>query len=178
MPGCSSTKAAAVEAFGRVHRGGAVILVMAAVVCAVLLLLVVQFKRARDRSELEQHSIAPEDLHRLLASSKDVALFDVRLPLDLLGNSVLIPGATRLAPEEVMANPSLIPMDRDAIVYCTCPSDETSRAVLHRAMAKGFLRIRFLKGGLEGWKSSGYPVVPYDKPFHLNSRGDNAALAS
>ena len=151
-------------------------LVMVAVICVVVLLVAVQVKRARDRRELERYSITAEDLHTLVASNKNVAIFDVRLPLDLLGHSVLIPGAQRLAPEEVMANPALIPRDRDSIVYCTCPSDETSRAVLHRALAKGLVRIRFLKGGLEGWKSKGFPVEPYDKPFHLSSGGNNAAV--
>ncbi|HEX4067883.1 MAG TPA: rhodanese-like domain-containing protein [Acidobacteriaceae bacterium] len=151
-------------------------LVMVAVICVIVLLVAVQVKRGRDRRELERYSITAEDLHTLVASNQDVAIFDVRLPLDLLGHSVLIPGAQRLAPEEVMANPSLIPRDRDSIVYCTCPSDETSRAVLHRALAKGLVRIRFLKGGLEGWKSKGFPVEPYDKPFHLSSGGNNAAV--
>jgi rhodanese-related sulfurtransferase len=142
-------------------------LVIVAVICVVVLLAAVLVKRTRDRDELKQHSITSDDLHTLLASNQDVALFDVRLPLDLLSNSVLIPGAKRLAPEEVIANPSLIPGDRDSIVYCTCPSDETSRAILHRALARGFLRVKFLKGGLDGWKSRGFPVEPYDKPFHL-----------
>jgi rhodanese-related sulfurtransferase len=73
-------------------------------------------------------------------------------------------------------DPSLLPKDRDSIVYCTCPSDQTSRAVLHRARAMGILRIRFLKGGLEGWKSRGYPLEPYDKPFHLSSGKSSAAV--
>jgi rhodanese-related sulfurtransferase len=148
------------------------------IVCVAILLVAVQVKRTKDQGDLEQHSITPEELYTLLGSSQDVALFDVRLPLDLLGNSMLIPGAKRLAPEEVMENPSLIPRDREAIVYCTCPSDETSRAVLHRARAMGFLRIRFLKGGLEGWKSRGFPVEPYDQPFHLSSGKSMAKIAS
>ena len=125
---------------------------------------------ARNQVQLEQHSITPEDLHRLLASHRDVALFDVRLSLDVFTNSVVIPGATRLAPEEVIANPMLIPKDRDSIVYCTCPSDKTSRDVLRRALAMGFLRVKFLKGGVEGWQAMGYPVERYDKAFHLSSR--------
>ena len=131
----------------------------------------VLMKRTRDRDRLEKHSITSEDLHRLLASHRDVALFDVRHPLDVLANSVIIPGATRLAPEEVIANPALIPKDRDSIVYCTCPSDKTSRVVLRRALAMGFLRVKFLKGGLEGWQAMGYSVERYDKPFHLSSSG-------
>jgi 3-mercaptopyruvate sulfurtransferase SseA len=40
--------------------------------------------------------------------------------------------------------------------------------VLRRALALGFLRIEFLKGGLAAWKAKGYPVEPYKGVFHLN----------
>jgi rhodanese-related sulfurtransferase len=150
-------------------------LVIVAVIVVVVLLSVILVKRNRDRKELEQHSITPEDLNALLASNKDLALFDVRLPLDLLSNSVVIPGAKWIAPDDVIANPSLIPRDQDSIVYCTCPGEKTSRHVLRRALDKGFQRVRFLKGGLEGWKSKGFPVEHYDKPFSLRSGGSNVA---
>lgn len=148
-----------------------------AAICAVLVLAVVLIRRGRERAALERHCITPEDLHTLLGSNQNVALFDVRLPLDLLGNSVVIPSATWISPEDIIANPSLIPADRDAVVYCTCPGDETSRAVLRRALALGFQRIRFLRGGIEGWQSLGYPVEPYEKPFHLNTGKNGAAVA-
>lgn len=136
--------------------------------CVLLLLIFLWIKHLRDRQEMERHSITPESLHRLLASNEDVLLFDVRLPLDLLADSEIIPGARRLAPKEVLQNPSLIPKEKDSVVYCTCPSDKTSRAILHRALAMGILRIKFLKGGLQAWKASGFPVEPYDKPFTLD----------
>lgn len=63
----------------------------------------------------------------LLASNKDVALFDVRSAEQFRADS----GAKRLAADEVIANPALIHADRDSIIHCTCPSDETSRAVRH-----------------------------------------------
>jgi len=151
-------------------------LVTVVIICVAILVGAMLVQRARDRAELEQHSITPEELHASLASGQDVALFDVRLPLDLLSHSVVIPGAQRLSPEEVIANPSLIPGDRDSVVYCTCPSDQTSRAVLQRARAKGILRIRFLRGGLEGWQSHGFPVEPYEKPFHLSSGNKSATV--
>jgi rhodanese-related sulfurtransferase len=134
-----------------------------------LIVLVLRNRRSRARREIEQYSITPEGLQALFASSQDVLLFDVRLPLDLLASPEIIPGAKRLAPKEVLENPALIPNDRDAIVYCTCPSDETSRAILHRALAKGLLRIKLLKGGLEAWKANGFPVEPYKQAFHLDT---------
>jgi rhodanese-related sulfurtransferase len=139
------------------------------VVCALVLGIAYWIKRARDRRELEQYSITPEALHTLLASNREVLIFDVRLPLDLLADSEIIPGAKRVAPKEVLENPRLIPQEKEAIVYCTCPSEKTSRAILHKALAMNFSRIKFLKGGLDGWKAKGYPVEPYTESFHLET---------
>jgi rhodanese-related sulfurtransferase len=136
---------------------------------AVLLLIGFWVKSRKNRRELEEHSITPEALYALLASHSDVLVFDVCQPLDLLADSEIIPGATRLSPKEVIQNPSLIPKEKDSVVYCTCPSDETSQTILHRALALKFFQIKFLKGGLEAWKAKGYPVEPYNKPFRLDT---------
>jgi rhodanese-related sulfurtransferase len=141
--------------------------VLGALVLCVL--LVTRIKRKKDRNELELNSITPEALHTLMASNQGILVFDVRQPLDLLGHSTIIPGAKWIPPEEVLKNPSLIPQEKDAVVYCTCPGDKTSRSVLHQAQALHFSRIKFLKGGLAGWKAKGYPVEPYNEPFHLKT---------
>jgi rhodanese-related sulfurtransferase len=104
---------------------------------------------------MEQHGITAEELHAVLASDQEVLLFDVRQPLDLLAYPEMIPKAQRIAPNEVLARPTLIPKEKDAVVYCTCPGEKTSRTVLRRALALGFLRIKFLKGGLAAWKAKG-----------------------
>ena len=134
------------------------------------LLIVIWVKRTRDRQDLELHSITPEALHGLLTSKQEILLFDVRQPLDLLANSEIIPGATRIPPRELLENPLLIPKEKDSVVYCTCPSDKTSRVILRRAQGMQFLRIKFLRGGLAGWKAKGYPVEQYEKSFHLDTR--------
>jgi rhodanese-related sulfurtransferase len=136
---------------------------------AVALAIAYWIKRARDRRELEQHSITPEALREMLAAHQETLVFDVRLPLDLLAASEVIPGAKRIAPKEVLENPSLIPQEKEVIVYCTCPSEKTSRAILHKALAMHFSRIKFLKGGLDGWKAKGFPVEPYTESFHLDT---------
>ena len=142
--------------------------VIIAVTIVALLLIVFWIKRRKDGRDLEQHSITPDALHALLDLSQDVLIFDVRQPLDLLADSEIIPGAQRLAPKEIIDNPSLIPKEKDLVVYCTCPSDETSRSILNRALALKFFRVRFLRGGLAAWKAKGYPVEPYNKPFQLD----------
>ena len=136
-------------------------------VFAMCLMITIWIRRAAGRRDMEQHSITAEALHTLLGANREVLLFDVRQPLDLLANSEIIPGATRIPPKDVLENPALIPKDKDSVVYCTCPSDKTSRAILDRALALHFLRIKFLQGGLAAWKAMGYPVEPYNQPFHL-----------
>ena len=138
-------------------------------IIAVVLAIAYWIKRASDRRELEQHSITPEALRALLSADREVLVFDVRLPLDLLADSDIIPGARRIAPKEIEANPLLIPKEKDTIVYCTCPSDKTSRTILRKALALEFSRVKFLKGGLDGWKARGYPVEPYTRSFHLDT---------
>jgi rhodanese-related sulfurtransferase len=136
-------------------------------------LAVIWTKRIRTRREMERLSITPEALHDLIVAQHEVLVLDVRQPLDLLADSETIPGAQRLSPEEVTANPALIPADKELVVYCTCPSDKTSRIIAHRAQLLApnvdISRVKFLKGGLAAWKAKGYPVEPYNKTFHLDT---------
>src|SRR5215469_8076386 len=118
-------------------------------------------KRKNRESELERHSVSPQELYGFLGSREKLLILDVRQALDLLAYPEQIPGAQRIAPEQVLANPNLIPKDKDVVVYCTCPSEKTSRRILRRALALGFSRVKFLTGGLAAWKGMGFPVEPY-----------------
>ena len=144
----------------------ALIAIAVAVLC---LAIVIWVQRARNQQLLEQHSITPEELHTLLASNQEILLVDVRQPLDLLADSEIIPGAKRIPPREIFDNPSLIPREKDAVAYCTCAGDKTSRVIIRRALALQFERVKFLKGGLAAWKAKGYPVEPYLESFHLDN---------
>lgn len=124
-------------------------------------------RRSKSRSELDRHSISVDQLQSMMSSGEKVLLFDVRQPLDLLAFPELIPGAKRIPPQDVLDEPSLIPQNEDIVVYCTCPGDKTSRIILRRALALGFTRIKFLRGGLAAWKTKGYPVEPFQESFRL-----------
>jgi rhodanese-related sulfurtransferase len=147
-----------------------VFLTLAVISLAVIgLWIVVWIKGRRVRQEMERHCITAEELHALLGDHQEVLLFDVRRPLDMFANSEVIPGAMRVAPQDWLQNPSLIPKERDSVIYCTCPGEETSRKVLRLALGMGFNRVKILKGGLEAWKSKGYPLKPYVDPIHLET---------
>ena len=146
-----------------------VLITCVVVVCAAVVIWI-KYGTGRARRQLEQHSITPDVLHAMMASDQQVLVFDVRQPLDLLADSEIIPGAKRIPPRDVLQDPLLIPQDKDTVIYCTCPADETSRRVLQRAIAAHSLRIKILKGGLAAWKAKGYPIEPYSTPFHLDIR--------
>lgn len=124
-------------------------------------------RRARQR-EVLAHTITPETLHDLLRSDQKPAVVDLRLPLDFLVHTEVIPGARWISPREIVANPTMLPKDRDYVLYCTCPGESSSETVLATALKMGFLRVKILAGGLEAWKEKGYPVAQYKKPFHLD----------
>jgi rhodanese-related sulfurtransferase len=142
-------------------------------ICAVgfivLIFGVLRTTQLRDRRKLERYSIDADELHSLLEANKEILVLDVRQPLDLLAHSEIIPGARRLPPKDVLEQAALLPKDKDSVLYCTCVSEKTSRMILEQALALQFTRIKFLKGGLAGWKAKGYPVELYTKPFHLDT---------
>lgn len=124
--------------------------------------------RSRRRREIEQYLIDAESLRALLEPEARVKVFDVRQPLDLLAHSEMIPGATRIPPKELLADPSRL-ADVDAVVYCTCEDQKTSVAIVRHGLSLGFRRLKVLRGGLTAWKAKGYPVVPYTESFRLDT---------
>lgn len=142
-------------------------------ICAVGLIAVIfgifKLRQLRNRRKLERYSIDADELHRLLEAKKDIVVLDVRLPLDLLAHSEIIPGARRIPPKEIMEHVELIPRDKDSVIYCTCAGEESSRMVVENALRLQFSRIKFLKGGLAAWKEKGYPVEVYNESFHLDT---------
>ena len=136
-------------------------------VCVLILGLIVM-RRLRAKREIETHSIEPEALHELL-QAKQVLLYDVRQPLDLLAHPEIIPGATRIAPKDIAEQTASFARDQDSVIYCTGGDDQTSLMVLGKARALKFTRVRLLKGGLAGWKARGYPVEASSETFHLDT---------
>jgi rhodanese-related sulfurtransferase len=126
-------------------------------------------RRRHRRQEASDHSISPEALYQLMKEDKDLLLFDVRVPLDLLAHSEMITGAIRLPPNEVNARANSISKDVDIVIYGTCLDKNTLHLVLQITQNLKFCRLKMLQGGFEGWKNSGFPVEAYTVPFHLDT---------
>ena len=139
----------------------------AVVVIVVAVIVALRIRRHRDAREFEQSSVDAEMLRRLLDGG--VTLVDVRQPLDLLAYSEMIPGAKRIPPKELLADPSLLPRDAEVVLYCTCEAEKTSLEILRYARKLGFTRLKVLRGGLAGWKAKGYPVDQYRESFRLDT---------
>ncbi len=88
-------------------------------------------------------------------------IVDLRHPLDYLPDPRVLPGALRIGPNEIRQHSEIIPRDRDVILYCTCPSEETSAKLAMQLHKMGIYRVRPLRGGFDGWKQAGYPLADY-----------------
>jgi rhodanese-related sulfurtransferase len=145
------------------------IAIWAVVALGVLLFVAWRIRVAKKRRELFAHCIEPDELHELLEPERKVMVFDVRQPLDVLAYSEMIPGAKRIAPKEVLKNPTVIPREQDVVIYCTCPGEKTSWEILRQAKNHQYTRIKLLHGGLAAWKAKGYAVERFMDSFRLDT---------
>jgi membrane protein DedA with SNARE-associated domain/rhodanese-related sulfurtransferase len=140
------------------HFGIGLVLLM---VLGVLIYRVV--KRRQFLTELRGLRLEPAQLMAMIADAEREGLdrpfiVDLRHPLDVLTDPMVLPGALRVGPDELKQRREIIPRDRDIVLYCTCPSEETSAKVALELRRMGIKRVRPLRGGLQAWKDAGYPL--------------------
>jgi membrane protein DedA with SNARE-associated domain/rhodanese-related sulfurtransferase len=104
-------------------------------------------------------------------------IVDLRHPLDYLPDPRVVPGSVRVSPVELTAHVAQLPRDRDLILYCTCPSEETSAKVALQLHKLGINRVRPLRGGFEGWRDAGYPLIDYVPPAVAAELGASVTVA-
>jgi rhodanese-related sulfurtransferase len=54
-----------------------------------------------------------------MTAGENPYIIDLRHPLDMLVDPRIIPGATRMTPDELSSRYTEIPRDREIILYCT-----------------------------------------------------------
>ncbi|HZY62107.1 MAG TPA: VTT domain-containing protein [Edaphobacter sp.] len=142
------------------------------------------FKQRKFLQQVRSLRLEPEELKMMMdeaAAQGNIPPFvvDLRHPLDYLPDPRVLPGALRIGPNEIRQHSEIIPRDRDVVLYCTCPSEETSAKLALQLHKMGIYRVRPLRGGFDGWKQAGYPLVDYveDVP-HAQTLPSSAALSS
>jgi rhodanese-related sulfurtransferase len=128
-------------------------------------------KQRKFLQQVRELRLEPEELKAMIDQAKEQGnkapfIIDLRHPLDYLPDPRVLPGALRVGPNEIRQHSEIIPRDRDVVLYCTCPNEETSAKLALQLHKLGIYRVRPLRGGFEGWKDAGYPLEDYvtDKP--------------
>jgi rhodanese-related sulfurtransferase len=84
---------------------------------------------------------------------------DLRGTLDHVADPYTIPGALRIAAEELEQRHHEIPRDRDIILFCACPNEATAARIALVLKRNGVTRVRPLAGGMDAWRELAYPVA-------------------
>lgn len=128
-------------------------------------LLVRYVRRLKFLRELRGLRLEPAQLLAMIDDAERQGLeppfiVDLRHPLDIVSDPLTLPHALRIGPDELKQRHAMIPRDRDVVLYCTCPSEETSAKVALELRRLGVRRVRPLLGGLQGWRDAGYALEP------------------
>ncbi len=139
------------------------------VTAVVAFLLYRVIKQRKFLKQVRNARLEPEELKEMMDEGQDLYIVDLRHPLDYLPDPRTIPGAIRVLPDELMKRSKEIPRDKDIVLFCTCPSEQTSGRVALQMRKMGIYRVRPLRGGYEGWRDKGFPLVPFDiVPTHMS----------
>jgi len=127
------------------------------------------YKQRSFLKNVRQQRLEPTELMRMIEMAEKQGnippfIVDLRHPLDYLPDPRVLPGALRVSPSELTSNHDKLPRDRDLILYCTCPSEETSGKVALQLHKLGINRVRPLRGGFDAWRAAGYPLIDYVPP--------------
>jgi membrane protein DedA with SNARE-associated domain/rhodanese-related sulfurtransferase len=139
-------------------------------------------KGARRRyflAQLRMARITVEELKRRLDAHEEVAIIDLRHPLDFLSEPYTIPGAIRIPAEQLEKRQSEIPGNRDVVLYCTCPNEASSANAVLKLRQYGITRVRPLEGGFRAWREREFPLESEFGPvLPLKRRGESLRAAA
>ena len=122
------------------------------------------WQRQRILRELRMARITVAELRQKQDAGEDLVILDLRSSVELNLDPSLIPGAVHLAVDEVEHRHHEIPRDREVIVYCSCPNEESSARVALLLHRKGVVRVRPLLGGIDAWRALNFPWEPTSRP--------------
>ena len=97
--------------------GGWLVAVLAGSLAAYVLWKFIQRRRFLRRLRIAR--ITPKELMDKLTAGENISIVDLRQPMDIEAFPQMIPGAIRIAMEEIEQRHGEIPRDRDIVLYCS-----------------------------------------------------------
>jgi rhodanese-related sulfurtransferase len=108
---------------------------------------------AADGSTATLVHLTAAELKALLDRGEDPFLINVK------GASIgLIPGTDAVLVNDIPGIEALVGGDHCANIILYCQSGNTSQSVGNQLIAKGYVHVRDLAGGITAWKDAGYPT--------------------
>ncbi|HEX7229748.1 MAG TPA: VTT domain-containing protein, partial [Candidatus Binatia bacterium] len=97
--------------------GGWLVAVLAGSLATYVLWKFIQRQRFIRRLRIAR--ITPKELMEKLTAGENISIVDLRQPMDVEAFPQIIPGALRIAMEEIEERHREIPRDRDVVLYCS-----------------------------------------------------------
>lgn len=116
------------------------------------------YQRRRLLMELRMARITVDELYRKLESGETPVILDLRPLSEIEHEPLLIRGALHITLDELQRRHQEIPRDRDVVLYCSCPNEESSARAALLLRRCGILRVHPLLGGFDAWRERNYPT--------------------
>jgi rhodanese-related sulfurtransferase len=117
------------------------------------------WQRRRVLRELRMARITVADVRRKQQAGESMVILDLRSDAALEEDPAIIPGAIRATLEDIRTGNHKLAPDKEVVVYCSCPNEETAARVALLLQRSGFKNVRPLLGGIDAWREQNYPVT-------------------
>ena len=107
---------------------------------------------------LRMARITVDELYKMMQEGERPVVVDVRSGIARKLVPRGIPGALALEMDALGERLGALPTDREIILYCTCPNEESAAHVARQLINLGYARVRPLQGGLDAWVDAGYAL--------------------
>ncbi len=107
---------------------------------------------------LRMARIGVDELYALMDSGTNPTVVDVRTSTARTVEPRQIPGSLHVPLEALDVHVQKLPLDRDIVLYCSCPNEASAAQIAKLLMNRGFKRVRPLHGGLDAWIAAGYSI--------------------
>ncbi|MFU8857523.1 MAG: rhodanese-like domain-containing protein [Deferrisomatales bacterium] len=99
--------------------------------------------------------ISPQEAHEKVQNGQAFLVCAYAEPLRF--QALQLEGAISL--QEFRSHGASMSWDQEIVFYCASPDEEIAAGEAAKSIALGFSNAKALRGGVEGWKAAGYPLV-------------------